>query len=434
MNNPNPVQSVEHVDSYYTSSANTSVSRPSLQAQIITDVCVIGAGFSGLSSALHLAEKGYQVVVLEASRVGWGASGRNGGQIVNGFSRDLITIERRYGLSAAQAIGEMSLEGGEIIRQRIEKYEIQCDLRAGNVFAAFTPRQMRGLEAIKNNWQSHGHDGLELLDAHGIRAHVSTDRYIGGLLDRRGGHIHPLNLCLGEAAAIESLGGQIFEHSTVTGIESAGDKQLVRTTTGSVTANQVVVCGNAYLGNVVPQISNKIMSVSTQIITTEILGEKLCRELMPAQTCIEDANYMLDYYRMTADHRLLFGGGSTYGGAEPANIIAKLRPHLEKTFPQLKAVGIDFAWSGNFALTMTRIPHFGQIDDSIYFIHGYSGHGVTATHLAGKLIAEAIDGHDERFRHFSSLPFYPLPGGRMFRVPLSVVGSWWYIARDRLGL
>jgi gamma-glutamylputrescine oxidase len=176
------------------------------------------------------------------------------------------------------------------------------------------------------------------------------------------------------------------------------------------------------------------MPVSTQIVTTGILGEELCRELMPTQSCVEDCNYMLDYYRMTADHRLLFGGGSTYGGAEPANIIAKLRPKLTKIFPQLADVDIDFAWSGNFALTMTRIPHFGQIGDSIYFIHGYSGHGVTATHLAGRLISEAIDASPARFRQFSDLPFYPLPGGRLFRVPLSVLGSWWYIARDKFGI
>ena len=218
----------------------------------------------------------------------------------------------------------------------------------------------------------------------------------------------------------------------VTAVRPDGIRQRVLTRGGSVRAQKVVVCGNAYLGNVVPQIANKIMPVSTQIVTTEVLGESRCRELMPAQTCIEDCNYMLDYYRMTADHRLLFGGGSTYGGAEPANIVAKLRPKLEKVFPALKGVGIDYAWSGNFALTMTRIPHFGQIGDHTYFIHGYSGHGVTASHLAGCLIAEAIDGDPARLGHFSRLPFYPLPGGRLFRVPLSVIGSWWYIARDKL--
>ena len=328
----------------------------------------------------------------------------------------------------------MSLEGGDIIRQRIEKYNIDCDLKASNVFAAFNPRQMRGLQAIRDNWQRHGHAELEMLDASGIRRHANTDRYVGGLIDSRGGHIHPLNLCLGEAAAFESLGGKIFEQSAVSGISAVGDCQSVQTRDGSVRASKVVVCGNAYLGGMVPQLANKIMPVSTQIVTTEILGEERSRALMPSQSCIEDCNYMLDYYRMTADHRLLFGGGSTYGGAEPGNIIARLRPKLVKIFPGLADAEIDFAWSGNFALTLTRIPHFGQIGDSIYFIHGYSGHGVTASHLAGRLISEAIDASPDRFRQFSGLPFYPLPGGRLFRVPLSVLGSWWYIARDKFGI
>ena len=423
-----------HVESYYAATANMSKARNRLEADMDTDVCVIGAGFSGISSALHLAEKGYRVVVLEASRVGWGASGRNGGQIVNGFSRDLITIESRYGADSAAAIGQMALSGGDIIRQRIEQYKIKCDLKPGNIFSAFTPKQLNGLQAMHDNWRKHGHDQLEMMDANEIRQQINTDRYVGGLLDHKGGHLHPLNLCQGEAAAVESLGGQIFEQSAVTGIEKLNDRQVVNTEFGSVTANKVVVCGNAYLGNVVPEIENKIMPVSTQIITTEVLGEEVCRRLIPGQACVEDTNYMLDYYRMTADHRLLFGGGSTYGGAEPSSIVNKLRPHLEKTFPELKGVGVDFAWSGNFALTMTRIPHFGQIGDNVFFIHGYSGHGVTATHLAGKLIAQAIDGQPEQFKHFSDLPFYPLPGGRMFRVPLSVIGSWWYIARDKFGI
>ena len=428
------ISSFAHTGSYYAATAHASPERPPLGQDMEAEVCVIGGGFSGLSTALHLVEKGFQVVLLEASLIGWGASGRNGGQIVNGFSRDLITIEKRYGSDAARAIGEMSLEGGNIIRERVERYGIRCDLKAGNVFAAFSDRQMNDLRAVRQNWIQHVHDSLEILDRNDIRQHVDSEAYVGGMLDRKGGHLHPLNLCLGEAAAIESQGGRIFERSAVTGISDDGDRKRVHTAEGSVLANRVVVCGNAYLGNVLPQITNKIMPVSTQIVTTEMLGESVCRELMPADTCIEDCNYMLDYYRITADHRLLFGGGSTYGGATPDNIIAKILPKMKKVFPSLANVGIDYAWSGNFALTMTRIPHFGMVGDNLYFLHGYSGHGVTASHLAGKLVADAIDGNPGRLEHFSSLPYYPLPGGRLFRVPLSVIGSWWYIARDKLGL
>lgn len=424
---------VEHVSSYY--AATTAVTeRPALQGSIRADVCVIGAGFTGLSTALHLAELGYKVVVVEAHKVGWGASGRNGGQIVNGYSRDLSVIAKRYGVEAAEHLGAMSLEGGDIIRQRIHKYAIECDYRPSNVFAAFNKKQMHDLEALKANWEQHGHPSLELLDLTALKQHVNTDVYVGGLLDKRGGHIHPLKLCQGEATALESLAGVIYEQSPVVSIDYTGAEPLVKTAQGEVRAQYLVVAGNAYLGNAVPELAAQIMPVSTQVITTEVLGEAKCRELMPQNTCLEDANYMLDYYRMTADHRLLYGGGSVYGGAQPSDIFAKIRPHLEKTFPSLQGVKFDFAWSGNFALTLTRIPQFGQLSNKVYFAHGYSGHGVTCTHLAGKLIAEAVHGDATRFKHFSNLPYYPFPGGRLFRIPLTVMGSWWYIARDKLGI
>ncbi len=423
----------QHVGSYYAASANAAPDRPSLEARIEADVCVVGAGFTGMSSALHLAELGYKVVVLEAAKVGWGASGRNGGQIVNGYSRDLGVIEQRYGVDAARALGAMSLEGGNIIRERIAKYKIECDHRPGNVFAAFNDKQINGLAAVKAKWEQHGHDGLEMLDAAQLREHINSDAYAGGMIDRHGGHIHPLNLVQGEATAFESLGGQIFEQTRVTQLDQSGAQPVVKTAKGEVRAQYVVLCGNAYLGDAVPELTAKVMPVSTQVIATEVLGEAVCRELMPQQTCVEDANYMLDYYRMTADHRLLYGGGTVYGGAEPDDIKSKIRPHLEKTFPSLKGITFDFAWSGNFALTLTRIPHFGQLSDKVYFAHGYSGHGVTCTHLAGKLVAEAIHGDATRFSHFSSLPYYPFPGGRLFRVPLTMAGSWWYMLRDKYG-
>jgi gamma-glutamylputrescine oxidase len=422
------------VGSYYEFSANPAPSRPPLAGAIDADVCVIGAGFTGLSSALHLAELGYSVVVLEGEMVGFGASGRNGGQIVNGYSRDMDVIKARYGQQAADSLGGMSLEGGDIIRRFIKDYNIQCDYKPNNVFAAFTQKQLNGLLEVRKNWQQYGHTGLEVLSKSDLKQHVNSDAYIGGVVDTRGGHIHPLNLCLGEAAAIESLGGTIYEHTRVTRIDYQAAKPVVYTANGQVTAKYVVACGNAYLGDAVPELTNKIMPVSTQVITTEVLGADKCKELMPSQTCVEDANYMLDYYRMTADNRLLYGGGTVYGGAEPANIMAKIRPHLEKTFPSLRGVKFDFAWSGNFALTLTRIPHFGRLSNHVYFAHGYSGHGVTCTHLAGKLVADALHGDATRFDSFATLPYIPFPGGRLLRVPLTVMGAWWYGLRDKLGM
>ena len=424
----------EHVGSYYAATANHAPERPALSGEARTQVCIVGAGFSGLSTGLHLAERGYDVILLEAARVGWGASGRNGGQLVNGYSRDLDVIEKRYGVDAARDLGRMAFEGADIIRERVATYGIDCALRDGGVFAAMTQRQLRELEEKKASWEAHGNDQLEMLDSETIREHTNTDLYVGGLLDRRGGHIHPLNLCLGEAAAIEQRGGIIHEHSPVTRVDRSGEKPVVHTAGGRVTADFVVLCGNAYLGDTEPKLRDAVMPVSTQVITTEPLAPEQIARLMPSGACIEDCNYFLDYYRITEDNRLLFGGGTIYGGTEPADIIGKLRPHLKRTFPELADCRVDYAWSGNFALTMTRIPHMGTLDDRVYFTHGYSGHGVTTTHLAGRLIAEAIDGDNARFNAFARLKNYAFPGGRTLRVPITMVGAWYYMALEKLGL
>ena len=422
-----------HAPSYYAATANDHAIRPPLHDEVEADVCIIGAGFTGISAGIELAERGFSVVVLEAVRIGFGASGRNGGQIVNGYSRDLSVIEQRYGAERARALGAMSLEGGNIIRERVDRYGINCHLRDGNVIAAFTQRQLDEMEETRRVWEGHGHTGLEMLDQAALTDVVATDRYVGGMLDRKGGHIHPLNLVLGEAAALESLGGRIFEHSPAVAVET-GSSPSVRTTTGKVRARYVLVCANAYIGRLLPEISGKIMPVSSQIIATEPLGPELASELLPANYCVEDANYVLDYFRRTADDRILYGGGVGYGGSNPQSIEDAIRPHMLRTFPKLAKAGIEFAWTGNFALTLTRIPHVGRLSPTIYFSHGDSGHGVTTTHLLGKILGEAVAGHAGRFDVWASLPYYPFPGGHTFRVPLTVLGSWWYRMRDRLGL
>jgi len=423
-----------HTGSYYAATANPSPYRPPLKGEVRADVCIIGAGFSGISAALTLAEAGIKSIVLEGKRVGWGASGRNGGQIVNGYSRDLSVIEGRYGKGPARALADMSLEGGDIIRERTAKYGIACDLVEGGFFAAFTARQMRELEHQKAVWERYGHTELEMVDRAGLDRIVKTGIYAGGMIDHRGGHIHPLNLVLGEAAAAESLGATIHDGSAVTGIEDRGSEVLVRTEAGLVRAGTVLVCGNAYLGSAVPDLTNKIMPVSSQVLTTAPLDLGLLDTLLPQNHCVEDCNYILDYYRRTADNRLLFGGGVVYGGTDPRSIEDKIRPHLERTFPALRGVAVDFAWSGNFALTMTRVPHVGRLSSNVLFSHGDSGHGVTTTHLLGRLLGEAVQGRLERFDAFAGLPYLPFPGGRALRVPLTVLGSWWYGLRDKLGV
>lgn len=422
-----------HAPTWYAHSANDKRVRDTLTGEHTADVCVIGAGFTGISAALQLAESGFSVIVLEGERIGFGASGRNGGQIVNGYSRDLQVIARRYGQDKAAALGKMSLEGGAIIRERVAKYGIRCDLVDGGFFAAFTDKQIREMAGVKAHWEKHGHAGLEMVSRAEVGKYVKSDRYAGGMIDRLGGHIHPLNLVLGEAAAAESLGARIFENSRVERIDT-GSEPVVTTSKGSVKAKYVLVCGNAYLGGLMPKITDRMMPVSSQVMVTEPLDPGLIESLLPADYCVEDANYVLDYYRRTKDNRLLYGGGIGYGGQDPKNLTALIQPNMLKTFPQLATARIDFAWSGNFALTLTRIPHVGRLSDTVFFSHGDSGHGVTTTHLLGKILGEMVAGHAERFDIWASLPSLPFPGGKTFRVPFTMLGAWWYGMRDRLGV
>ncbi|VEI72815.1 Gamma-glutamylputrescine oxidoreductase [Serratia fonticola] len=424
---------MEHVASYYAANANPHAPYPQLNEAIRCDVCIVGGGFSGLSSALHLTEAGYDVVVLEAARIGWGASGRNGGQVVNSYSRDIDVIEARYGQQTAAMLGSMMFEGAEIIRQRIDRYAIACDYRPGAVAAALTSRQFNELTQKMNHWQRYGHQQLELLDGEAMRRTVASERYVGGLLDRQGGHLHPLNLALGEAEAVRRHGGRLFEQSAVTHIDY-GQPNKLHTAQGSVSASLVILAGNAYLGEKLePRLSRLSMPCGSQIITTEPLSADMALSLLPDNYCVEDCNYLLDYFRLTADNRLLYGGGVVYGAQDPADIDARILPLMLKTFPQLKKVRIDYRWTGNFLLTLSRMPQFGRLENNVYYLQGDSGHGVTLTHLAGKLIAEVLRGDAERFDAFAQLPHLPFFGGRHLQVPFTALGAAYYALRDRLG-
>ncbi|MEZ8142152.1 NAD(P)/FAD-dependent oxidoreductase [Enterovibrio sp. FF113] len=424
---------LEHASSYYAASANPSPLRETLKEDVTTDVCIIGAGYTGLSSALHLLEAGFNVVVLEAARVGWGASGRNGGQIVNSYSRDIDVIEKTVGKEKARLFGEMAFEGGKIIRERVEKYNIECDLKNGGVFAALNAKQMHELEHQKALWERHGNDQLEMINQNDIRSMVDTERYVGGLLDKSGGHIHPLNLALGEAAAVESLGANIYEHSAAIRIER-GEPVKVFTEQGSVTASFLIVAGNAYLGGLMPELRAKSMPCGTQVITTEPLTDDQAKSLLPQDYCVEDCNYLLDYFRLSGDKRLIYGGGVVYGARDPADIDAIIIPKMLKTFPQLSNVKIDYRWTGNFLMTLSRLPQVGRVGSNIYYSQGCSGHGVTYTHLAGRLLSEVLRGQAERYDAFASLPHLPFPGGHVLSVPFSALGAWYYTMRDKFGI
>jgi gamma-glutamylputrescine oxidase len=422
-----------HANSYYAASANDKVIRPQLTGEHRCDVCVVGAGFTGISTALSLAEKGKKVIVLEGTRIGFGASGRNGGQIVNSFNRDIDYITSNYGDVIGKKMAKMAFAGSELIRNRIEKYNIDCDLKHGNVFAACNNKQFEELKAKKELWEAHGHNELELLTASSIQDHIGSERYVGGLLDRKGGHIQPLNLVLGQAKAFESLGGEIFEDSEVVRLEQGKPSKVV-TKQGTVIADTIVVAGNAYIFGLLPDIEKKAMPCGTQVITTEPLSEAVQKQLLPTDRCVEDCNYLLDYYRLSGDGRLIYGGGTTYGAREPGKIESIITPKMVKTFPSLKGVKVDYAWTGNFLLTMMRMPQVGKIGDNLYYAQGYSGHGVTNSHLMGEILSDAIDGETERFDVFASMPQYQFPGGRMLRVPYTAIGATYYNMRDKLGI
>lgn len=419
--------------SYYAATANPAPGRPELLGEHRCDVAVVGAGFTGMSAALELAERGYSVIVVEGERVGWGASGRNGGQIVNGYSRRLAEVRKHYGSQAERDFGTMALEGSDLIRERVAKYDIRCDLQDGHSLVAMHDAHMRHIRERVHEWHAIGHTSVRLLEGDALLELIESDRYVGGYSDPRGGHMHSLNYVLGEAAAFESLGGKIFEHSRVTRVDRS-DKPVVHTARGTVIADKVLVCGNAYLGDAAPDLSSRILPVSSQIIGTEILSEELVSELLPANQAMEDVRYIPDYYRRTADHRIIYGGGSVYGGTDPASIESKILPQMLATFPRLKGVKIDFAWSGNFALTMTRYPQVGRVSGSVYFSQGDSGHGVTTTQMLGRRLAEAIEGQMTKFDVFASVKYIPFVGGKTFRVPYCVLGSWYYGLRDRLGV
>lgn len=428
-----PHHATPHAPSFYAHSANPSPERPSLQSNIEADVCIVGAGYTGLSAGIALAEAGMSVVVLEQARVGWGASGRNGGQIVHSFSRDIDVIERSHGPAVAEPLARMMFEGAQVIRERVAKYNIDCDLKDGGIFSAISPRKAKGLVEQKALWERCGHHGLTLVQSPAeVRQFVNTERYSALLVDPTGGHFHPLNLALGEAVALESLGGRIFESCAVTKIER-GEPAVVHTAQGQVRARYVIVACNAYIGDLEPALGAKSMACGTQMIATAPLGA-LADELIPSDHCVEDNNFLLDYFRLSGDKRLIYGGGVVYGARDPKEVKSLIRPQMVKTFPQLADVAIDFGWTGNFLLTLSRLPQVGTLSNNIYYSQGCSGHGVTFTHLIGRVLGEAIKGDATRFGAFARLPHHPFPGGRALRVPFTAIGALWYQMRDRLGV
>jgi len=419
----------EHARSWYAATANETGGYPALEGSLHAEICVVGAGFTGVATALTLAERGHEVVLLEANRVGWGATGRNGGQLINGIS-GLAKIQKRHGDGIADMLWDLRWRGHTIVRERVAKYGIDCDLTDGFVETAVKPRHMRSLEAWAEEMDRRGFPHrYELWDKSQTRDRLGTDAFIGGFASWHDGHLHPLNLCAGEARAAHGLGVRIFEQSPVTSIEH-GDTAVLRTPAGEIHASQVVLAGNAYHRLEPRHLGNLVFPAGSFIVATEPLEEPLAREINPLNLAVCDMNEILDYYRLSPDRRLLYGGRCNYSGREPASIEAAIRPRMLRIYPQLKDVRVDFEWGGRIGIVLNRIPILGRIDGNLWYCQGYSGHGVNATHIMGEVMADAIEGEKGVYDLFANMPHFRIPGGQWFGNQIIALGMLYYRMKD----
>ncbi|WP_301099719.1 FAD-binding oxidoreductase [Otariodibacter sp.] len=423
----------EHIRTYYSDSRNIHLQFTSLSKQVFADVCVIGAGFLGLSTALELAEKGKHVIVLEGARVGFGASGRSGGQAINGFEEGIDEYIEQQGFEQAKKLWDMSLEAIQIIDERIKKYNIQCDWKKGYATLALNERRLDDLIRIeKAAHDAFGYTNMELWDKKKLSNHVGSEVYCGGLYDSQSGHLHPLNYCLGLAKAAIDSQVSIFEHSPAIDIKSKDSYIEVSTPEGMVKANHVVLATNAYIDSKTNKkfgstLARKILPVESFIIATEPLDEDMANSVINNGMSVCDNNILLDYYRLSADNRLLFGSDSSSN----TNMIEKMRRNMLDIFPQLESIKIDYGWAGPIDMTLNASPHFGRIQSNIYFAQGFSGHGVALTGLAGRIIAEAIDGNDERLRVFEKLKVPTIWGGNCVKKLALKIGIPYYRFLDK---
>ncbi|MGJ7515303.1 NAD(P)/FAD-dependent oxidoreductase [Pseudomonas baetica] len=427
----------EHTHSYYAASAHGMAPFPTLGEDLVADVCVIGGGFTGVNTAIELAQRGLSVILLEARRIGWGASGRNGGQLIRGIGHDVSGFARYVGSEGVRYMERAGVESVELVGRRIREHGIDCDLRWGFCELANTPAQFAGLKAEHAELVDSGyaHD-IRLVEPGQISQQVvNSDVYAGGLIDMGSGHLHPLNLVLGEAKVAQSLGVRVFEQSPVLEIDH-GSTVRVRCAAGTVRAGSLVLGCNAHLEELEPKLSGKVLPAGSYIIATEPLSKELAAQLIPQNLALCDQKVGLDYYRLSADRRLLFGGACHYSGRDPKDIAAYMRPQMLKVFPQLASVRIDYQWGGKIGITANRFPQVGRLSQhpNVFYAQGYSGHGLNVTHWCAKLLGEVIHaGHSQGFDVFSAVPHMTFPGGRALRSPLLALGMLWYRLREVLG-
>ncbi|OEG72709.1 FAD-dependent oxidoreductase [Shewanella colwelliana] len=433
MSSKSPVHSNNYPDSYYYATANALHEAPQLTEHIKVDVCVVGGGFSGINTAIELAQKGFSVALLEAKRIGWGASGRNGGELIRGIGHNVDQFRDEIGHYGVNAIHEMGFEAVQIVRDRVKTHNIDCNLKMGYCDLAIKPRHMEELSADYEQMLAQGRgEGFKLLQQRDVSEVIGSSVYSGALVDMNSGHLHPLNLALGEAQVARSLGVQIFEYSAATKIVK-GDKPQVITDKGVVDCQYVVLAGNAYIGHKLDSyVGGKVLPAGSYLLATEPLTQAQCDAIIPQNMAFADLRIDLDYFHLSQDNRLLFGGLCTYSGKDPKNIEAALRPNLEKVFPQLKGVRIDYQWGGMIGIGANRLPQLGRLPDcpNILYAQAYAGHGVNATHMSAKLIAEALTAQAERFDIFAKIPHMTFPGGPTFRSPMLAAGMLYHRFKD----
>jgi gamma-glutamylputrescine oxidase len=415
--------------SYYVATANPSPRHAALQGTVDADLVVVGGGCTGLSTALHAAERGLKVVLLEGGRIGWGASGRNGGQMIPGLRKGAAELVRVYGRERARALFDLAFEAWGLVLDRIERHAIDCDLsKTGHLVGAVSAGDIAHFEAEQKCLTSvMDYPHMRIMSASEARAAVDTP-YHGALFDALGGHMHPLNYTLGLARAAVAAGVNIHEDSVALRLQRKPGIR-VETANGAVRARCAVLAGDALLEGLDARVNSRIMPVGNYIVATEPLPD--AQAVIPSNAAVSDTRFVVNYYRLSADGRLLFGGGERYTPSPPSDIPAFVRPHLEKTFPQMRGRRIDHAWGGLVSVTTSRLPHVGNHGE-VYFAHGYSGKGVILSTLAGKLLVEAMAGETARFDLFAGLNPMPFPGGAALRGPLYVLGMLWYAFRDRL--
>lgn len=420
-------------NTWYATTANPAPPSSTLREDITVDVCVVGGGIAGCSTALHLAQRGYRVALLEAHSIGWGASGRSGAQAIFGVACGQDKLKSLIGDAAARRVWDMTIEALALQRELIAQHNIDCHYVAGQMHVAIKARHEMELRAeVECLNRDYDYRSVRYLERDELRGLIDSDRYIGALLDTNSGHLHPLNYTLGLAAAAARAGALLFTSTRAIEIREHVDGVVVRTAAGRVRCRHAVLCGNAYIGGLEPRLENRIMAVGTYVVATEVLGAERASALIRNNAAVTDINWVLDYFRRSPDDRLLFGGRVSYSGLDPLGTSAATRARLLQVFPQLQDTRIEYAWGGYVDITLNRAPDFGRLSPNVYYLQGFSGHGIALTGLAGKLAAEAIAGTSERFDVFASIPHSGFPGGRVLRRPALVLAMLWYRLRDLL--